>query len=79
MRFFPFPPSVFYNTDTSVYAEPQPQRSQQQRYPQSAEYFPSLKGLYEGHRLFSRVCWDGMGENGFILKERRFRLDIGKV
>ena len=42
--------------------------------------FQYLKGSYrkEGDRLFSRVCCDRTGGNGFKLKERRFRLGIRK-
>ena len=42
--------------------------------------FQYLKGCYkkEGDRLFSRVCGDRTRENGFKLKEGRFKLDIKK-
>ena len=42
--------------------------------------FQYLKGSYrkEGDRLFSRVCGDKTGGNGFKLKKCKFRLDIGK-
>ena len=40
--------------------------------------FQCLKGGYkkEGNRLFTRVCGDRTWENGFKLKEGRFRLNI---
>ena len=42
--------------------------------------FQYLKGNYrkEGNRLFSRVCGDRAGGNGFELKEDRFRLNVRK-
>ena len=42
--------------------------------------FRYLKGSYrkEGDRLFSRVCGDRIRENGFTLKEGRFRFYIRK-
>ena len=42
--------------------------------------FQYLKGSYrkEGDRLFNRVCGDRTRENGFKLKEGRFRLDVRK-
>jgi len=42
--------------------------------------FQYLKGSYEESRdrLFSRVCGDRTRENGFKLKERRFRVNIMK-
>lgn len=41
--------------------------------------FQKLKRTYEkdGHRLFSRACWNGTRGNGFRLKEDR--LDIRKM
>ncbi|GAB0182014.1 hypothetical protein GRJ2_000666700 [Grus japonensis] len=42
--------------------------------------FQYLKGAYkkDGDKLFSRACCDRTGNNGFKLKEGRFRLDIRK-
>jgi len=42
--------------------------------------FQYLKGAYrkDGEGLFTRVCSDRTSENGFKLKEGRFRLDIRK-
>ncbi|KAK4806242.1 LOW QUALITY PROTEIN: hypothetical protein QYF61_013386 [Mycteria americana] len=42
--------------------------------------FQYLKGAYkkDGERLFSRACSDRTRDNGFKLKEGRFRLDIRK-
>ncbi|GAB0183437.1 hypothetical protein GRJ2_000809000 [Grus japonensis] len=42
--------------------------------------FQYLKGAYkkDGDRLFSRACCDRTRDNGFKLKEGRFRLDIRK-
>ncbi|KFP64634.1 hypothetical protein N322_04937, partial [Cariama cristata] len=42
--------------------------------------FQHLKGAYmrDGDRLFSRVCCDRTRDNGFKVKEGRFRLDIRK-
>jgi len=40
--------------------------------------FQSLKGAYKKDRLFSRTCCDRARDNGFKLKEGRFRLDIRK-
>ncbi|PKU48005.1 hypothetical protein llap_1714 [Limosa lapponica baueri] len=42
--------------------------------------FQYLKGAYrrDEEGLFVRECSDRMRSNGFKLKERRFRLDIGK-
>jgi len=38
--------------------------------------FPYLKGAYkkDGDKLFSKACCDRTGDNGFKLKEGRFRL-----
>ena len=42
--------------------------------------FQYLKGAYKkpGKRLFTRSCSDRTMDNGFKLKEDRFRLDIRK-
>ena len=42
--------------------------------------FQYLKGTYkqEGEQLFMRVDGDSTRENGFKLRQRRFRLDIRK-
>jgi len=43
--------------------------------------FQYLKGAYkkDGDRLFSRACCDRTRDNGFKLKECRFRLDLRKT
>ena len=45
------------------------------------ETFQYLKWSYrnEGNRLFSSICGDRTRENGFKLREGRFRLDIRKT
>ena len=42
--------------------------------------FHYLKGAYrkDGENIYSRVCCDRTRNNGFKLREGRFRLDIGK-
>jgi len=42
--------------------------------------FQYLKGTYrkDGDNLFSKACCDRTRNNGFKLKEGRFRLDIGR-
>lgn len=42
--------------------------------------FQNLKRTYgkDGHRIFSRACWNGIRDNGFRLKEGRFRSDTGQ-
>jgi len=42
--------------------------------------FQYLKGAYrkDGDKLFSRACCDRTRDNGFKLRESRFKLDIRK-